>query len=50
MVDVVLQCMWVLYRFNRDEGDESLPLLAFRRDVVNAMFLKHSKADYPQAK
>ena len=28
---------------NKDEGNESLPLLAFRRDVVNAIFLKYSK-------
>ena len=34
-----------LYRINKDEGDESLPLLAFRRDVVNAIFLKYSKED-----
>ena len=43
MVDVVLQGVWVLYRINKDEGDESLPVLAFRRDVVNAIFLKYSK-------
>ena len=43
MIDVVLQGVWVLYRINKDEGDESLPLLAFRRDVVNAIFLKYSK-------
>ena len=28
---------------SKDEGDVSLPLLAFRRDVVNAIFLKYSK-------
>ena len=28
MVDVVLQNAWVLYHINKDEGDESLPLLA----------------------
>ena len=27
--DVVLQNAWVLYDINKDEGDESLPLLAF---------------------
>ena len=43
MVDVVLQCVWVLHHINKDEGNESLPLLAFRRDVVNATFLKYSK-------
>ena len=45
MVDVVLQGVWVLYRINKDEVDESLPLLAFWRDVVNATFLKYSKED-----
>ena len=43
MVDVVLQGAWVLYRINKDECDESLPLLAFRRHVVNAVFLKYPK-------
>ena len=33
----------VLYRINKDEGDESLPLLAFRRHIVNVIFLKYSK-------
>ena len=27
MIDVVLQNAWVLYDINKDEGDESLPLL-----------------------
>ena len=45
MVDVVLQGVWILYRINKDEVDVSLPLLAFRRDVVNATFLKYSKED-----
>ena len=45
MVDVVLQGVWVFYRINKDEGDESLPLLAFRGDIVNAVFLKYSKED-----
>ena len=49
---VVLVCLngrccssWcgVLYRINKDEGDESLPLLAFRRHVLNAIFLKYSR-------
>ena len=40
MVDVVLQDAWVLYCI---KGDESLPLLAFRRDIVNATFLEYSK-------
>ena len=45
MVDVALQGVWVLYCINEHEGDESLPLLAFRRNVVNATFLKYSKED-----
>ena len=43
MADVVIQGAWVLYRINKDKGDESLPLLAFRRHVVNIIFLKYSK-------
>ena len=43
MVDVVLQCAWVLYCINYDKGDESLHLLVFRRDVVNAVFQEYSK-------
>ena len=43
MIDAVIQCAWVLYRINKDKGDESLPLLAFRRHVVNIIFLKYSK-------
>ena len=43
MVGVIFQGAWVLYRINKDEGDESLPLLVFQRDVVNAIFLKYSK-------
>ena len=43
MVNVVLQSVWVFYRINKDEGDESLTLLAFRRDVGNAIFLEYSK-------
>ena len=44
MVHVVFQDRWILYRFNKDEGDESLPLLAFQRDVVNAFFLKYKES------
>ena len=40
-----VQAAWALYRFIKDEGDESLPLLAFQRHVVNAAFLKYSKED-----
>ena len=43
MIDVVLQGAWVFHRINKDEGDESLLLLARRRHVVNAIFLKYSK-------
>ena len=43
MVDIVLQGVWVLYPINKDEGNESLPLLAFPKDVVNAIFLRYSK-------
>ena len=35
MVDVVPQNEQLLYRINKVEGDESLPLLVFRRYVVN---------------
>ena len=41
MVDVVLKGVRVLYRINKDEGNESMPLLPFRKDVVNAIFLKY---------
>ena len=43
MVDVVLQGLWALHPINNDEGDESLPLLALLKDVVNTIFLKYSK-------
>ena len=43
LVDVVLQRAWVLYRIKKDEGDEPLPVPAFRRHIVNAIFLKYSK-------
>ena len=45
MVGIVLHGAWVLYCINRDKGDESLPLLVFRRDVVNGIFLEYSKED-----
>ena len=35
--------MEVLYPVSKDKGDGSMPLLALRRDVVNAIFLKLSK-------
>ena len=34
MVDVVLQGVWILYCINKDESDESLSLLAFRRQII----------------
>ena len=40
MIDVVLQNGLVLYRINKHESGKSLPLLVFRRDVDNAIFLK----------
>ena len=43
MVDVVPQGARVLCRINKDEGDESLPILVFWRDIINAIFLKYSK-------
>ena len=50
MADVVIQSVWLLYRINKDEGDECLPLLAFRRDIVNVDFLKYLKeGDYHRA-
>ena len=45
ILDVVLQSVWVLYRINKDEADESVVLVAFRRHVANAFFLKHSEED-----
>ena len=35
--------MWVLHRFKKGEGNESLSLLALQRDFVNEIFLKYSK-------
>ena len=43
MVDVALQGRWVLCRINRDKDDESLPLLAFWRHVINKICLKYLK-------
>ena len=37
------QVAWVLYGVNKDKGDESLTLLAFRRNVINVIFLEYSK-------
>ena len=45
MVDVVIQGARVLHRINKDKGEESLPLLAYQRHVVNVIFLKYSKED-----
>ena len=43
MIDVVIQGAGVLYHINKDKGVESLPVLTFRRHVVNVIFLKYSK-------
>ena len=43
MVDVVIQGACVLYHINKDKSNGSLPLIAFRRYVVNVNFLKYSK-------
>ena len=43
LLDVVLQNVWMLYCINKDEGDESLPLVAFERDVFSVIFLKYLK-------
>ena len=43
MLDAALQGARVLYRINKDEGDESLPFLVFWRNIANAIFLKYSK-------
>ena len=42
MVGVVIQSVWVLH-ICKGKGDESLPLLAFRRHVVNVIVLKYLK-------
>ena len=33
----------VLYRINKDDGDKSVPVIAFQRDAVNPIFLKYWK-------
>ena len=43
MVDVVLQWAWVLYHVNKDEGDDSMPFLVFRKHIVNAKYSKKSR-------
>ena len=51
MVDVVLQGPRVLYRINKDEGDESLPFLSLFEDILSMQIFWNiqRKADYPQA-
>ena len=49
MVHFALQSTWVLYRFNKDEGNESLSFLDFQRDIDNAIFLKCPKVNHPLA-
>ena len=48
IVDVVLHDVWVLYRIDKEKDNGSLPLLAFPRDAVNAIFLKNSKEEFLQ--
>ena len=43
LVDVVLRSVWVLHRNSKDGGNECLPLLVFRTDVVHEILLKYSK-------
>ena len=43
MIDGAIQGVRVLYHINKDEDNESPPLLAFRRDAVNAIFMKYLK-------
>ena len=43
MVDVVFQGAWILHRVKKDEGNESLLFLVFRRHIVNTIFLKYLK-------
>ena len=38
------ECVGIV-RINKDEADESVVLVAFRRHVANAFFLKHSEED-----
>ena len=42
MIDVAIQNAWILNRINRAEGDTNYSLLAFRREIVNSIFLKYS--------
>ena len=41
MVSVVIQGALILHCINKDKGDESPLLLAFRRHFVNVIFLKY---------
>ena len=41
-VDVVIQGVWILYYINKEKGDQSLPLLAFRKHV-NVIFVTYSE-------
>ena len=43
IVDVALQNAWERYHVKKDEGDDSLPFLVFRKHNVNEIFLKYSK-------
>ena len=43
MVEVVLQCVWVLYHINKDEGDESLPFSSFSKRCCQCNLYENSK-------
>ena len=43
LIDAVPQGASLLYRVNKDGGNESVPFLVFGRRIVNAIFLKYSK-------
>ena len=45
MVHIDLHGVRALYCVNKDEDDESLPLVDFRMHVVNAISLKYLKED-----
>ena len=46
--DVVLKGVLLLYHINKNIGNQSMLFLPFRRNVVNAIFLKY-QADHPRA-
>ena len=49
MVHFLIQCAWMLHLINKDKGNESLALIAFRRHFVNVIFWNiQRKAYFPQ--